>query len=344
LAYRGDAPDGFLTRDEVVRYLDDYARLFNPPVRTGVEVTCVGGIRNGFTLETSVGAVEATNVVVATGAFQKPRIPAFSAKIAPHIFQVHSSQYRNPQALPPGAVLVVGSGQSGCQIAEELYQQGREVYLSTGRAGRLPRRYRGKDVFYWARELGVFDRTVDKLSSPEERFAANPQLTGNDGGRTLNLHQFALDGVMLLGRLQDADQSKLSLADDLMDNLVAADQFAAEFKQGVDQFIEANGIHAPQEFEPELRAGYDAKVITELDLESAGITSIIWATGYSFDYSWVKFPIFDDAGYPVHQRGVTAQPGLYFIGLQWLHTPKSSLFLGIADDAAHVAAHIAHHA
>lgn len=337
-AYAGDDPDGFLTRDAVVQYLEDYARLFNPPVRTGIEVTCLEG---GFRVHTNQGMFEAANVVIATGPFQKPNIPAFSTKIAPHIHQLHSSQYRNPQALPEGAVLVVGSGQSGCQIAEELYQQGRKVYLSTGSAIRLPRRYRGKDIFWWAKELGIFDKTVDKLESPDERFAANPQLTGRDGGRSLNLHQFALDGVTLLGRLQDANGTQLSFAADLMDNLAAADKATAQLKQGVDSYIQATGMQLPPaEHEPELRAGYDSEVITDLDLDSRGITTVLWATGYTRDFRWIQFPVFDDSGFPIHQRGVTAQPGLYFVGLPWLYKQKSSLFLGLADDAAYIVEHI----
>jgi putative flavoprotein involved in K+ transport len=187
----------------------------------------------------------------------------------------------------------------------------------------------------------MFEMTVDKLDSPEERFAANPQLTGKDGGHALSLHQFALDGVTLLGRLQDADGLRLSIASDLMENLEASAKPAMEIKKGIDQFVEKMGIDTPQDQDVELRAGYESEIITELDLDASGITSIIWATGYNFDFSWIKFPIFDDFGYPMQQRGITTQPGLYFIGLQWLHKSKSSLFLGIGEDAAHIAAHIA---
>ncbi len=343
-AYEGDDPEGYLTRDEVVQYLEDYVRLFNPPVRNGIEVTCIQGTEDGFFVETDHGLFEATNVVIATGAFQKPRIPAYSSKIASHIVQLHSSQYRNPQQLPPGAVLVVGSGQSGCQITEELYQQGRKVYLCTGRAGRVPRRYRGKDIFQWGDALGMFDQTVDKLDSPAERFEANPQLTGRDGGRALNLHQFALDGVTLLGHLQDAGGSKVLMAGDLLENLASVDKREAEFKKGVNGYIEQSGIQSPEDHTPELRTGYDCEIIRELDLDAAGITSIIWAAGYIFDFSWIQFPIFDEFGYPVHQRGITAQPGLYFAGLLWLHKSKSNLFYGIGEDTAHIAAHIAQRA
>lgn len=341
--YAGDDPDGFSTRDEVVQYIDDYVDLFNPPLRLGVEATAVDGKNNGggFRIETDAGALEASNVVMATGTFQKPKIPAFSQQISPDIVQVHSSRYRNPEGLPPGAVLVVGSAQSGCQITEELYQSGRKVYLCTSGVGRAPRRYRGKDFTWWLDQMGVIDDTVEGLDSPAERFDPNPQVTGKDGGHTLNLHQFALDGVALLGRLEGASGSKVSMAEDLHENLAAADKFAAQLKKGVDKFVTKTGMAAPEENEPELQAGYDSELITELDLAAEGITSIIWATGYDFDFGLAKFPIWDEFGYPVQERGVTEIPGLYFLGLHWMYTLKSGLFIGIAEDAAHVAEHMA---
>jgi putative flavoprotein involved in K+ transport len=339
--YQGDDPDGYLTRDEVVQYLEDYARMFDPPVRTGVTVTAVREDAAGFRVETDQGDYQATNVVVATGAFQKPRIPSYAQHIAPHIHQIHTSKYRQPDDLPSGAVLMVGSGQSGCQITEELYKSGRTVYLCTGGAGRVPRRYRGQEVFRWIDRLGLFDAPVDTLKSPAERFAANPQLTGKDGGKALNLHQFALDGVTLLGRLQNASGSQIFIAGDLMENLARVDQREADLKKGINNYIQQHGLDLPNEHTPELRAGYDSEIITELDLDDAGITSILWATGYRMDFSWIQFPIFDDYGCPIQQRGVTDQPGLYFIGLQWLHNLKSSLFYGMGDDAKYIAARIA---
>jgi putative flavoprotein involved in K+ transport len=340
--YAGDDPHGFLGRDEVVEYIDDYIESFHPPLRLGVEATAVERrAGDGYGVETDTGTLEATNVVVATGTFQRPNIPNFSQHISPEVVQLHSSLYRNPERLPPGAVLVIGSGQSGCQIAEELYQSGRQVYLSTSPVGRAPRRYRGKDFTWWLDQMGFVDRTVDQLDSPAERFDPNPQVTGKDGGHSLNLHQFALDDVTLLGHLRGAGGTKVWLAEDLMDNLTKSDKFEAQLKKGIDKFIDKSGIEAPQDGQPELSAGYDAEVITELDLEAAGITSIIWATGYDFDYSLVKLPIFDEFGYPVQQRGVTQHDGLYFLGLHWMHTLKSGLFVGIGEDAAYVAEHIA---
>jgi putative flavoprotein involved in K+ transport len=342
LADHGDDPEGFLTRLEVVEYLERFAGLFDPPVLEGVEARTVEAApgTGELIVRSSAGNYRAANVVVAAGMFQSPRIPAFSGRLANGVKQMHSSQYRNPHQLPSGAVLVVGSGQSGAQIAEELNDHGREVYLATGRAGRLPRRYRGKDGAHWLWRTKMADRTADQLPSPAARFASSVHVSGKDGGRTLNLHRFSRDGMTLLGHLRDGDGTRLEVAPDLHHNLAAADKVAREFKQAVDKFIETEGLQAPEDDEPELRYGYDAPIITELDLDAAGISTIIWATGYSFDFSWVKPPIFDEFGYPMQQRGVTPQPGLYFLGLPWLHTIKSGLLAGVGDDAAYVAEHI----
>ena len=191
--------------------------------------------------------------------------------------------------------------------------------------------------------MSFLDQTVDQLDSPAERFDPNPAVTGRDGGHTLNLHRFSRDGITLLGHVRDARGMRLEIAPDLHDNLAAADKVAREFKQAVDKFIEKQGLQAPEDDEPELRDGYDAAIITELDLDSAGVSTIIWATGYSFDFSWVKLSIFDEFGYPMQLRGVTPQPGLYFLGLPWLHTIKSGLLWGVGEDAAHVAEHIEAH-
>jgi putative flavoprotein involved in K+ transport len=280
-------------------------------------------------------------VVIATGLFQRPKIPTFSADLSSQITQIHSGQYRNPQSLPPGAVLVAGSAPSGCQIAQELYQSGRRVYLCTGSAGRAPRRYRGKDIYEWLYLSGFLDRTTDKLPSPKAKFDANPHVSGRDGGQTLNLHQFARDGVVLLGRLQGGREGKIWLAPDLKDSLAKADQVEADIVKLVDGYIAQNGLDAPQENLPVLRDGYEAQEISELDLRSAGITTIIWAMGYRFDFNLVKLPIFDDDGYPIQKRGVTGHPGLYFVGLPWLYKQKSGLLVGVGEDADFIASTIA---
>lgn len=341
--YQGDEKDGFLTRDEVIDYLEDYAAHFEPPLRFGVEVTAVlpRNEGNGYLVQTTEGDYQAQNVVVAVGAFQSPAVPEFSRKAPEAVVQLHSSEYRNPAALPQGNVLVVGSGQSGCQIAQELQESGRQVYLCTGKAGRLPRRYRGKDSFWWVNRLGLFDQTVADLESPAERFAPNPQASGRDGGQDLNLHQFAREGIRLLGHLDDFQGQKAILADDLHKNLAVADRQAAQFIQGVDKYVQMAGLDAPVESVVELQDGYEQEVITELDLARAEISAIIWATGFAWDFSWIRLPIFDEWGYPVQDRGVTQYPGLYFLGLPWLHKRKSGLFLGVGEDAEHLAEHMA---
>jgi putative flavoprotein involved in K+ transport len=334
--YQGDNPDGFMDRDNLVALFETYIERLHPPIRYETEVRSVERIDAGYRVRTDKGDFAAANVVIATGMFQTPRIPLFSTKISSDIHQLHSSEYRNPEALPAGAVLVVGSAQSGCQIAEELYQTGRKVYFCVGNAGRVPRRYRGKEVTRWLAELGFFDRTVDKLPSPKAKFAGSIQGTGKDGGHSINLHQFARDGVILLGHIQDAQENRLILAPDLMETLAKTDQAEADFIKQVNAYIETTGQDAPRESLPELRDGYQAELVSDLDLKSAGISSVIWATGYKFDYSMVKLPVFDEDGYPVQERGVTEYPGLYFVGLPFLDTGKSGLLFGVGENAAHI--------
>jgi putative flavoprotein involved in K+ transport len=341
--YQGNDPDGFLSREEVVSYLEQYAASFHAPLCFGVRVTAIdpqpGG--EGYRMQTADGMIYvARHVVVATGSFQSPKLPACSSDMPAAITQLHSSHYCNPEALPPGAVLVVGSADSGCQIAEELYQSGRPVYLCVGGAGRRPRRYRGKEGAFWVDKLGRFDQTADELPSPQAKFAANPQLSGKNGGHTLNLHQFARDRVVLLGRLMDVRGSKIRLAPDLAENLAKADQSSEEFQRTVDAYIQTTGMDAPEpERDPvdEVRSDAGKQVPLEVDLTGAGITTVVWATGYRFDYSWVHLPVLDTDGFPVQRRGVTAYPGLYFLGMHFLYNRKSGIFFGVGDDAAHIA-------
>jgi putative flavoprotein involved in K+ transport len=340
--YGEDDPDGFMPKHEVVAHLDELARQL--PVRTRARVTNIrryGG--NGcYVVETSDGAtITARNVVVATGLYQSPKIPALAQDLPSHIKQLHSDTYRNPEQLLPGAVLVVGSAQSGAQIAEELYESGRKVYLATGRAGRTPRRYRGKDANWWFARMGQYDRKVSELPSPKAKFAGKPHISGTKGGHTINLHQFARDGVTLLGRLAGVEGDIVRLKGDLHDNLAAADRAEAEFVKAVDAYVAANGMAAPEESLPVPRDGFDQKILTELDLKAACITNVIWATGYSFDFSMIKLPVTDSDGFPVQTRGVTAFPGLFFVGLPWLHTAKSGLIYGLSEDARYIADRIA---
>jgi putative flavoprotein involved in K+ transport len=339
--YQGDDPNGFMPREEVVVYLEDYIGRFSLPVQYGVQVSSVEQNGAGYLVHTGEATVEASNVVIATGLYQQPKVPPFSANLPREVQQLHSGQYRNPEALPPGAVLVVGSAQSGGQIAEELYQSGRKVYLCVSSAGWGPRRYRGQDIVRWMDRAGFNAVTVDKLPSPKMKFGASALVSGKDGGHTLNVHQFARDGVVLLGHIQAAQGGKITLAPDLKESLARSDKFEVDLLKRIDDYIEKEGLDVPPAALPELRNGYDAEVITELDVQSAGITSVIWATGYRFDFGLVKLPVLDDDGYPLQKRGITDYPGLYFVGLPWLHTAKSGLLFGVGDDAASIVSHIA---
>ena len=338
--YKGDQPDGFIAREEVVAYFEDYIERYELPVKYGIRVISIEPVEAGYRVKTDKGEFKAASVVMATGMFQQPKIPAFSTNIPTEINQIHSSEYSNPEALPAGAVLVVGSAQSGCQIAEELYMAGKKVYLSVGKAGRFPRRYRGKDITRWLEEAFP-ERTVDQLPSPKAKYAGSVHGTGKDGGHTINLHQFARDGVVLLGHIQSVEKERIIFAPDLKENLANADQLETEIVTGIDNYIEQSGLDLPEETLPKLMDGYEAEEIAELNLKSVGITSVIWATGFKFDFSLVKLPIFDEDGYPVQKRGVTEYPGLYFVGLPFLHTSQSGLIGGVGDDAAHLVSAIA---
>jgi len=338
--YDGPDPDGFMAREDVITYLERYVKQFRLPVRYGVRVEQIDGLeRLGlFKIQTSDGASLTTcNVVIATGLYQRPKIPKFSSGFPRSVRQVHSDAYRNPRELLPGSVLVVGSAQSGAQIAEELYLAGKKVYLAVGRAGRVPRRYRGKDANWWSEKLGLYDRTVDRLPSPRAKFAGKPHISGTMGGHTLNLHQFARDGVTLLGHLQGAMDGKLWLAPDLWDNLAGADAHEAAFIRSVDDYIAKTGTIAPEEKLPALRDGFQAPLVTMLELNRSGITNLIWATSYGFDFSLVKLPVLDADGFPTQAAGVSAYPGLYFVGLPWLPTAKTGLIYGVGDNARFIA-------
>ncbi len=345
--YRGDDPDGFMGRDEFAACLTGWAEQFGCPVRTGVAATALGNGRDGrLRIETTEGPLEASAVVVATGTMQTPRRPDFAATLSSRVRQLDAETYRNPEELAPGAVLVVGSGQTGGQIADDLRLSGRKVLLSTGGARRVPRRYRGRDCTEWLSELGFFDRTPDMLDSPAERFRAEVQVSGRDGGRTISLHRLRRDGVELFGRLTAIDGEKAEFADDLQRNIDNADTFSRMFQDMVGAHIEKNGIDAPlptaEELDGEPAAGdLPAPHRRAIDLREENVATVVWATGFSYDFSWIDFPVCDAMGYPVTDRGATAVPGLYFMGLNWMVTRKSGLLFGVGDDARHVAAHIA---
>jgi putative flavoprotein involved in K+ transport len=335
-AYAGDEPDAFAPLTEVISYLEDYADTIAAPVRAQTPVTAVRGKNGGYVVETRAGTLEAANVVIAAGAFGRPFVPAVAAGADASITQLHASEYRSPEQLPPGGVLIVGSGQSGCQIADDLRVAGRAVTLAVGRCPRLPRRVLGQDVLHWLVELGLADQTVDTLPSPAARAACNPAVSGNDGGHDCNPRGLARRGTALVGRVTAIEGTHVSLGDELEGTLAAGDAFVAELRRqvlahaGVAEDTEPVDADPPAPVEPR----------RELDLEAAGIGTIIWATGYRPDLGWIDLPLADAAGWPQQERGVTPFPGLYFVGLNWLHTRKSALFLGVGEDAGHVARHL----
>lgn len=338
--YDGNDPDGFMPKAEIIAYFEKYLEKYKLPVQFNTSVLEVVPLEGnkGYQVKTHDKIYQAKNVVIATGTFQRPKIPAFSANIPGGILQLHSGQYRNPGQLPEGAVLVVGAAQSGMQIAEELHQSGCTIYLSTGAAPRVPRRYRGRDIVVWLLDTGFFDQTVDKLPSPKGRLVGNPQASGKDGGHSLNLHQFARDGIKLFGHIAGAQDGKVTFKPDLKDNLAKTDKIEKDIVAMIDRYIETNGINTPQETLPDLQDGYSLETITELDFKAANITTVIWAMGYSSDYSLVKLPLTDEDNFPIQQRGVTQYPGLYFVGMHWLNKRKSGILLGVNEDVEHIIA------
>lgn len=336
--YPGDDPHGFMGRDDIVRYVEAYARSFDAPVQENVAVARLW--REGkdkFYLSTSAGELTANQVVIATGGYHRPKIPAFAARFPDAITQIHSSQYKNPDQLPAGAVLVVGTGQSGCQIAEDLHLAGRQVHLCVGGAPRSPRRYRGRDVVDWLERMGYYDIPIDQHPQKETvRHKTNHYLTGRDGGREIDLRQFALEGMGLYGRLTTVEGQCLGFDGTLKQNLDQADAVAESIKRTIDQFIAQQGIDAPTEA-PYQPVWVPQEEPASLDMAAAKITAVIWAMGYQADFSWVDVPVFDGKGYPGHDRGVTTVEGLYFLGLPWLYTWGSGRFSGVARDAQYLA-------
>jgi putative flavoprotein involved in K+ transport len=334
-AYDGGDPDGFMGRAEITARVARYAEVVGAPVALDTEVRRLrpedGG---GFEVRTNRGSLSARQVVVATGSYHRPRVPAWASRISSRVFQLHSHHYRNQAALPDGGVLVVGSGQTGLQLAEELFEAGRQVYVAVGSAGRIPRRYRGRDFFGWSVELirdgrrhGVALPTADQLPDPARRFNPMPALTGRNGGHDTNLRRYAADGIHLGGHLTGADGERVSFAGDLNQSLELADRFFDErFRGLIDTYIERAAIDAPPGDDTTLT--YQPREVIELNLRDAGISTVLWATGYGLDYGWIDAPIVDRLGYPQNVRGVTAVRGLYFLGLLWQHSQASASLVG----------------
>jgi len=333
--------DSFASKARIVEFLDAYAAFVAGPIRCGVAATGLRLADGGstFIVDTSAGSIEAENVVVATGPYQRPKIPPLLDG-EPCLFQVHASGYRAPDQLPGGAVLVVGSGASGAQISDELVRAGRKVYLSVGRHRRMPRRYRERDFIWWLQALGLYDMSVEQRGPP----LPQPLISGAYGGQTIDFREFAARGVVLLGRVSAAHNGVLGIAPDLVENLAAGDAALDGFLDAADRHAETEAPDLPHE-PAARRKRPDPDCVTtpigQLDLARCGIGAVVWATGYLPDFGWIGLPVLDESGVPVHRDGVTAVSGLYFLGLQWLARMKSSFLSGVHEDAARLADHIA---
>jgi putative flavoprotein involved in K+ transport len=334
-------PDAFAPKEQVADYFEAYAKKLNAPVRTGVEVTKV--VRNtgrpGFTVETSRGVIEATRVVVATGPFQQPIIPPIAPK-ADRFMQIHSADYRNPAQLPAGGVLVVGAGSSGVQIAEELLRAGKKVYLSVGPHDRPPRTYRKRDFCWWLGVLGQWDAETMVPGREHVTIA----VSGARGGHTVDFRKLAHQGMTLVGLTKAFDDSIATFESDLVTNLANGDANYLSLLDAADAYIAHNGLDLPEE--PAARETVPdpecvKNPLLQLNLVEAGVTAIVWATGYANEYNWLQVDAFDAKGKPKHQRGVSSEPGVYFLGLPWLSRRGSAFIWGVWHDAKHIAGHIA---
>ncbi|MFC0266884.1 flavin-containing monooxygenase [Kushneria aurantia] len=334
-------PDGFASRAQVAAYFERYVAQLNAPVRTGVEVQRVQRNRGrpGFTITTSSGVIEANRVVAATGPFQCPVIPPIAPDTA-SLYQLHTADYRNPEQLPEGSVLVVGAGSSGVQVADELNRAGRRVYLSVGPHDRPPRAYRGRDFVWWLGVLGEWDAEVAAPGREHVTIA----VSGARGGRTVDFRLLADEGITLVGRTRGFEDDVVTFESDLGDNLARGDANYLALLQAADAYVARNGLELPEEPEAH-RIAKDPDCVRQpleaLDLAEAGVSTVIWATGFSVNFDWLNVDAFDEQGRPRHQRGVSSEPGIYFLGLPWLSRRGSSFIWGVWHDAKHIADHIA---
>lgn len=340
--YNGNNPDGFMKKNEIVEYLDSFIEKLNPPALLNVRVTHVAKVApQQFEIETNLGKTTAKQLVVAAGGYHTPIYPKLSDALPKNIMVMHSEQYFNVDQLPEGNVLIVGSGQSGAQIAEDIHLAGKKVYLSTGDAPRCARFYRGKDVVTWLFEMGYYGTTVkDHRYSEEVRKSTNHYVTGRDGGRDIDLRKFALEGMQLLGRFEDYQNGELVFRPDLNQNLDMADATYNRINASIDDYITKNNIETDEPASKYQPVWTPAQEITHIGLIQENITSIIWCIGFRPDYSWIDLDIFKDDGYPQHDRGITIDSDVTFIGLPWLHTWGSGRFMDVAKDAEFISAHV----
>jgi putative flavoprotein involved in K+ transport len=339
-AYDGTDPHGFMVKDEIVAYVDRFVKKVDAPVFEGTSVTALEKTGDVFRVESTAGTVTADSVFLATSLYSRPFVPRAGERLPEHVMQIHTADYRNPAQLPEGGVIVVGSGQSGCQIAEDLHLAGRKVHMVTGNAPRCARFYRGRDVVDWLADVGQYDITIADDGMAKKKHDTNHYLTGRDGGRDIDLRKFALEGMALYGRMTDVAAGKMLFEPNLKRNLDGADRVYNGINALIDRHIAEKGIDAP-EGGPYVPLWEPEGETIELDLDAQGITGVVWATGFTPDWSYVGLPIFDGTGYPFQRRGVTGIDGVYVLGLPWLWTWGSGRFLAVGKDAEYVVDHLA---
>jgi putative flavoprotein involved in K+ transport len=332
-AYQGTDPDGYMGRDELVDHFRRWSDSFRAPVCEQCTVEALDREGDGFVLTVADGKIRARTVVIASGGYQRAHLPVNAGQIPQGTTQLLAEEYTNPGALEPGAVLIVGGGQTGCQLAEELHDDGRRVFVSCGRAPWAPRRFGGHDLVWWIVETGWWQRTLEQLPSPAARLVSNPLATGHGGGRDLHYRTLHARGVELVGRYLGTEDGRVRLADDLSESFDQGDALAAVFKKWVDGLCEKRGLPVPWELPAPLRI--DAR--TELDIKAEGITTVIWTSGYRPAYGWVHMPVFDDMGFPVQHDGRSHVPGLYFMGVHFQRKQQSAVLYGAGEDAEIVA-------
>lgn len=339
--YEGSDPDGFLPATAFADELVDYAKSFGAPVEEGVQVEAVDRRGGRFRVATDQAVWSAANVVIATGWCDRPAVPAVAGSLPDDIYQVVPNEYRNPDQLPPGGVLVVGASATGVQLADGLRAAGREVTVAVGRHTRVPRSYRGMDIFWWLDRLGLLDKTIDEASDPAlARSEPSLQLVGRRDQRTLDLASLQADGVRLVGRLAGIDGHRIRLAPDLPATVADAQHRLRRLLAGIDDYVEANGL-AGEVLAPEPSPAVATEpVVRTLDLPDAGISSVVWATGYRRTYPWLRLPVLDRAGEIRQHRGSTPVGGLYVLGQRFQHHRSSNFIGGVGRDAAVVADHI----
>tara|TARA_B100000212_G_scaffold122519_1_gene91850 strand:- start:1789 stop:3045 length:1257 start_codon:yes stop_codon:yes gene_type:complete len=326
-------PDDFLSKNQTIELIKSYSKFIGSKIFENESVDIIKKYKNKYWLDTSKRMIIADNVVLSTGAFGNYKVPKISSNINQNIFQIHSAEYKNFNQLPSGGVMVVGSGQSGAQIAEDLLINGMDVSLALSKCGRRLRSYRGKDSSWWNYKMGLFDKTVDDVPF-ENRWKCSPHTSGANGGHEINLIDLSEKGLNLFGSVKDSKDNQLIFNDNLIENLKFSDDYALNWAKNVDEFIKNNNLDAPYEkISEDIRLkSFENPKSLELNIMPK-IRSIIWATGFKYNYDWIDLNITNERGFPVHKRGVTNYDGFYFMGLQWMHTSKSAQFIGVGEDA-----------